>query len=131
MGGTRRTAVLSAVAALAAVLVLVAAPDSHAAPDDFVRMSDGVEIAVGVQLPKGYVAGHRYPTIFEISGYDGASAQGGTLANDAGIPKDAPVVPHGDSRQLSEDFEDAYVSVLAEVRGSGWGGGEFDLFSWK
>lgn len=131
MGGTRRTAVLSAVAALAAVLVLVAAPDSHAAPDTFVTMSDGVKIAVGVQLPTHYQPGRKYPTIFEISGYDGASAQGGTLANDVGIPKDAPVVPHGDSRQLTEHFEDAYVTVHASVRGTGCSGGEFDLFSWK
>jgi putative CocE/NonD family hydrolase len=131
MGGTRSTAVLSAVAALAAALVLVAAPDSHAAPDDFVRMSDGVEIAVGVQLPKGYKAGRRYPTIFEISGYDGASAEGGTLADDVGVPKEVPGVPHGDSRQLTDKFEDAYVTVHASVRGTGCSGGEFDLFSWK
>jgi putative CocE/NonD family hydrolase len=129
MGGSRTTAVLSAVAALTATLVLIAAPTSSAAPDTFVTMSDGVKIAVGVQLPKGYQAGKRYPTIFEISGYDGASAQGGTLANDVGIPKDAPVIPHGDSRQLTEHFEDRYVTVHASVRGTGCSGGEFDLFS--
>jgi putative CocE/NonD family hydrolase len=131
MGGTRTTAVLSAVAALAAVLVLVAAPDSHAAPDSFVTMSDGVKIAVGVQLPTHYQPGRRYPTIFEISGYDGASAQGGTLADDAGIPEGVPAVPHGDSRQLTQHFEDEYVTVHASVRGTGCSGGEFDLFSWK
>src|SRR3954470_23694779 len=119
MGGTRRAAVLSAVAALAATLVLIAAPTSTAAPDTFVTMSDGVKIAVGVQLPAHFQAGKRYPTIFEISGYDGASAQGGTLANDVGIPKDAPVVPHGDSRQLTEHFEQEYVTVHASVRGTG------------
>ena len=30
--------------------------------------------------------GRRYPTIFEMSGYDGASAQGGTHADDVGVP---------------------------------------------
>src|SRR3954465_9539846 len=117
MGGSRKTSVLlAAVAALAATLVLVVAPTSSAAPDTFVTMSDGVKIAVGVQLPTHYQPGKRYPTIFEFSGYDGASAQGGTLANDVGIPKDAPVVPHGDSRQLTEHFEQEYVTVHASVR---------------
>src|SRR4051812_46893272 len=114
MGGTRRTSVLAALAVLTSALVLVAAPDSGAAPDTFVRMSDGVEIAVGIQLPTHYVPGKRYPTIFEFSGYDGASAQGGTLAKENGIPEPAP---QGDSRQLTSHFEDRYVTVHGSVRG--------------
>jgi putative CocE/NonD family hydrolase len=86
-----------------------------------------VPIAVGVQLPNGYVPGRRYPTIFEISGYDGASAQGGTLAKDHGIP----AAPQGDSRQLTQRFEGEYVTVHASVRGTGCSGGQFDLFSWR
>jgi putative CocE/NonD family hydrolase len=131
MGGSRKTAVLAAVVALAATLVLVAAPSSTAAPDTFVTMSDGVKIAVSIQLPKGYAPGKRYPTIFEVSGYDGGSAQGGTLADDLHVPEQVPVIPHGDSRQLTSHFEDEYVTVHASVRGTGCSGGEFDLFSWK
>ena len=56
-----------------------------AAPTGFVTMSDGVQIAVNVRLPDSYVPGVRYPTIFEMSGYDGGSADGGTLARDVGV----------------------------------------------
>jgi uncharacterized protein len=133
MGGirTRRTAVLAAVAALAALLVLVTTSrDAKAAPDTFVRMSDGVEIAVSVTLPEGYEEGRRYPTLFEMSGYDGGSAAGHTLADDFGIPPEVPVVPHGDSRQITDKFTE-YVVVHASVRGTGCSGGTFDLFSMK
>jgi putative CocE/NonD family hydrolase len=136
MGGIRKTGVVSGVVRVVAVvavvaavagLVVLAAPASKAAPTTFVTMSDGVPIAVGVQLPNGYVPGRRYPTIFEISGYDGASAQGGTLAKDHGIP----AAPQGDSRQLTQRFEGEYVTVHASVRGTGCSGGQFDLFSWR
>ena len=130
MGAPRRTALLSAVAALATTLALVVAPNAQAAPDDFVRMSDGIEIAVSVTLPKGYQEGRRYPTLFEMSGYDGGSAQGNTLADDFGVPPEVPVVPHGDSRQVTDKFTE-YVVVHASVRGTGCSGGTFDLFSTK
>ena len=39
-----------------------------------------------------------------MSGYDGASAQGGTLAKDYGIPG----LPQDDSRQITRIFEDEY-----------------------
>jgi putative CocE/NonD family hydrolase len=129
MRRSRVTAVLSAASTLAAGLLLVHAPVASAAPDTFVTMNDGVKIAVGVQLPTDYEKGKRYPTIFEMSGYDGASAQGGTLADDVGVPKEVPGIPHGDSRQVTDKFEDEYVTVHASVRGTGCSGGEFDLFS--
>src|SRR5262245_38482611 len=101
-----------------------------AAPNQFVTLSDGVEIALNVRMPDGYVPGKRYPTIFEMSGYDGGSAAGGTLANDVGLDG-LPVVPTSDSRQLSELFYGEYVTVHASVRGTGCSSGEFDLFSWR
>jgi len=57
-----------------------------AAPTGYVTMSDGVSIAVNVRMPTHYVPGTRYPTVFEMSGYDGGSANGGTLAKDVGVP---------------------------------------------
>jgi putative CocE/NonD family hydrolase len=126
----RRWSVVVVLATLATGLTLVLAPPGKAAPDTFVAMSDGIEIAVSVLLPDGYQAGHRYPTVFEMSGYDGASAQGGTLARDLQVPDEVPL-PHDDSRQITSHFEQQYVTVHASVRGTGCSGGQFDLFSKK
>jgi putative CocE/NonD family hydrolase len=117
-----------AVAVLAAAWVAVPAPSAVAAPNNYVTMPDGVQIAVNVRLPDGYRAGVRYPTLFEMSGYDGGSADGGTLLNDLGL-HDVPVLPSDDSRQLTNRFDAQYVTVHASVRGTGCSGGEFDLFS--
>jgi uncharacterized protein len=101
------------------------------APTHYVRMSDGVLIAVQVRLPDGYVKGRRYPTIFEMSGYDGASASERTIAGQiyeqGGF--DGPLAEG--SRYLTEPYYDHYVTVHASVRGTGCSGGEFDLFSWR
>ena len=114
---------------LAGVLVLIASPDTPAAPDTFVEMDDGVMLAVGIQYPREYDPDSEYPVIFEMSGYDGASAQGGTLMKDFVAPLygDAPL--QSDSRQLTERWEDKYVTVHVSVRGTGCSGGEFDIFS--
>ncbi len=84
-------------------------------------------------MPTSYQPGKKYPTIFEMSGYDGGSADGGTLMNDFGsCPSRAgPGARHspGDSRQLTDLFNGEYVTVHASVRGTGCSGGEFDLFS--
>src|SRR4051794_35300438 len=125
--GRRVLAALIPALLLGGLLVLVAAPDSPAAPDTFVTVDDGVKIAAGVQFPKDYDPTLTYPTIFEMSGYDGASAQGGTLAKDYGIPG----LPQEDSRQVTGRWEDNYVTVHASARGTGCSGGEFDLFSWR
>lgn len=125
--GRRLLAAVVPALLLGGLLVLVAAPDSPAAPDTFVTVDDGVRIAVGIQFPKGYDPARTYPTIFEMSGYDGASAQGGTLAKDYGIPG----LPQEDSRQVTGRWEDNYVTVHASARGTGCSGGEFDLFSWR
>jgi len=110
--------------------LLAAPPLAAAAPNQFVTLSDGTEIALNVRMPDGYVPGRRYPAIFEMSGYDGGSAAGGTLASELGVDG-LPVVPTGDSRQLSEVFHGEYVTVHASVRGTGCSSGEFDIFSWR
>jgi uncharacterized protein len=117
----------------AAVALHALAPTSVAAPNAFVTMSDGVEIAINVRMPDGALPGLRYPTIFEMSGYDGGSADGGTLLKDIGadgLPIETPL-PVDDSRQLTELFYGEYVTVHASVRGTGCSSGEFDLFSWR
>jgi hypothetical protein len=122
--------VASAVVALVAITTLADAADHRAtaAPNNYVTLPDGVQIAINVRLPDGYTDGRRYPTVFEMSGYDGGSADGGTLLNDLGLSA-VPVLPHDDSRQLTERFNREYVTVHASVRGTGCSGGEFDLFS--
>ncbi|MEW6271739.1 MAG: CocE/NonD family hydrolase [Thermodesulfobacteriota bacterium] len=105
---------------------------AYAAPTHFVTLSDGVEIALNVRMPDLYLPGLRYPTIFEMSGYDGGSASGGTLVKDFGLDGlPLEVLPEEDSRQLTELFYGQYVTVHASVRGSGCSSGEFDLFSWR
>jgi putative CocE/NonD family hydrolase len=128
--GRAGTALLLVGALLVGILTTVAAPDATAAPNNFVTMPDGIDIAINVRLPDGYVAGREYPTLFEMSGYDGGSAQGGTLLNDFGLQQ-VPVLPSSDSRQLTDKFYDDYVTIHASVRGTGCSGGEFDLFSTK
>ena len=118
--------VLLAAAVLATLLVVGGAADAPAAPNQFVTMSDGVEIAINVLVPEHCNKANPCPTLFEINGYDGGSAEDGTLAVDFGIP-----ALQGDSRQLSRRFNDQYVTVHASARGTGCSGGEFDLFSWR
>jgi len=113
--------------------LLVAGPGSaSAAPNGYVRMSDGVLIAVNVRMPDGFVEGKRYPTIFEMSGYDGGSAVGQTLSGDIADATGADFLPlQEDSRQVTQAFNANYVTVHASVRGTGCSGGDFDLFSWQ
>jgi putative CocE/NonD family hydrolase len=119
---------------LALVPAVADPPTAVAAPTGFVTMSDGIQIAVNVRLPDGYVQGKRYPTVFEMSGYDGGSADGGTLLNDFGLAEVGEQVPGfplpaDDSRQLTDIFTTEYVTVHASVRGTGCSSGQFDLFS--
>ncbi len=121
---------------LVAVAGVVRPETAAAAPTGYVKVSDGTSIAVNVRMPTNYVAGQKYPTIFEMSGYDGGSASGGTLAKDLGLNKIPGLgallpVPIDDSRQLTDLFNGEYVTVHASVRGTGCSSGEFDLFSWR
>jgi putative CocE/NonD family hydrolase len=116
----RRLAVALIGGALVAA-VLIPAPHAAAAPTGYVEMSDGTLIAVNIRMPKDFKEGERYPTVFEMSGYDGGSSDGTT-----------PFGLVGDgSRGLTKMFEENYVTVHASVRGTGCSSGEFDLFSWR
>lgn len=130
---SRKTLAFALGLALVAGLLTLAASPATAAPTGYVRMSDGVLIAVNVRMPDDFKKGTRHPAIFEMSGYDGGSAQGRTLlgewADDAGYGGDVPL--GNDSRYLTEMFTEDYVTIHASVRGTGCSGGEFDLFSWR
>jgi putative CocE/NonD family hydrolase len=115
---------------VAGAIVAVPAPDAVAAPNTFVTMPDGINIAINVRLPDSYQPGKTYPTLFEMSGYDGGSAEGHTLLNDFGL-NGLPVLPSSDSRQVTSRYDGEYVTIHASVRGTGCSGGEFDLFSRK
>ncbi|MGH2723655.1 MAG: CocE/NonD family hydrolase [Actinomycetota bacterium] len=104
--------------------------DNPPAPTDYVRMSDGTLIAVNVQVPTTYREGERYPTIFEMSGYDGASAGHRTIPGQLGYGDRHDILARG-SRVLTRIFDRHYVTVHASVRGTGCSSGEFDLFSWR
>jgi putative CocE/NonD family hydrolase len=116
----RTTSMTTLVVVFAALAVpIITAPKAAAAPTHYVKMSDGTLIAVNVRMPNDFVKGERYPTIFEMSGYDGGSADG-----------EAPDGSEG-SRGLTKIFYDDYVTVHASIRGTGCSSGEFDLFSWR
>ncbi|MDQ3986780.1 MAG: CocE/NonD family hydrolase [Actinomycetota bacterium] len=101
------------------ILLVPLAPPARATPTHYVTMSDGINIAVNIRMPNDYKKGRSYPTIFEMSGYDGGSADGRDPSGGEG------------SRGLTKIFYDDYVTVHASVRGTGCSGGEFDLFSWR
>jgi uncharacterized protein len=111
-------------AAMPVVLIaigLVLAPAAHAGPTHYVTVSDGTQIAINIRMPDDFVEGRSYPTVFEMSGYDGGSSDG-----------DTPFDVGGEgSRGLTEIFNEEYVTIHASVRGTGCSSGEFDLFSWR
>lgn len=115
----RRVAALLATTVVSSVFVLIAPTPASASPTDYVTMSDGVNIAVNIRMPDDFDKAKSYPTIFEMSGYDGGSADG-----------EDPLGGEG-SRGLTKMFYKDYVTIHASVRGTGCSGGEFDLFSWR
>ncbi|MDP9389141.1 MAG: CocE/NonD family hydrolase, partial [Actinomycetota bacterium] len=130
--GRRSIAVVAVAVVFLGALATVRPLPGRAAPNQFVTVSDGVQIAVNVRLPDGYVPGRRYPTVFEMSGYDGGSAEDGTLARDLARATGVEGLPlQDDSRQLTRMFNAQYATVHASVRGTGCSSGEFDLFSWR
>jgi putative CocE/NonD family hydrolase len=114
-----RVAICCVMFSASVALPLFSSSPASAAPTHYVKMSDGTLIAINVRMPNGFVKGKRYPTIFEMSGYDGGSADGQSPDGGAG------------SRGLTKIFYDNYVTVHASVRGTGCSSGEFDLFSWR
>jgi predicted acyl esterase len=85
-----------------------AAPASATAPDPtfgYATMSDGTKIAVAVSYPDGFSSQAKWPTLFEMDGYEGGAS-----------PEDPA------------DWDNRFVIVHASVRGTGCSGGRFDLF---
>jgi uncharacterized protein len=139
----RRAALLVAAALVAAVFVpyTSTADHVHGGPTDYVTMSDGVSIAVSVVKPHNFDATEKYPAILEMAGYENgaASPEGRTYLGETadhcremGLPCPEPPLA-GDSHEGTSAFryDDDYVTVHAQVRGTGCSGGEFDLFSWR
>lgn len=112
--------ILPLVLLVSSIVAVAPATPVAASPNLFLEMSDGVSIALNIRMPRDFKKGQRYPTIFEMNGYDGGSSDG-----------DEPVVAGEGSRALTKQFNDDYVTVHASVRGTGCSGGEFDLFSWR
>ncbi len=103
-------------------------------PNHYLEMSDGTLIALNIKPPKNYVPGQKYPVILEMSGYESGSSDGQTAAADIADIIGEPIGPYiplqGGTRASHGIFyEDNYVSIVANVRGSGCSSGEFDLFS--
>ena len=115
----RRAAFLLSAALISSLFVLIAPTPANASPTDYIEMSDGINIAVNIRMPDDFVEGKSYPTVFEMNGYDGGSADG-----------EDPTGGEG-SRGLTKMFYKDYVTIHASVRGTGCSGGEFDLFSWR
>ena len=115
----RHVRTMGVVAAAGVLAALMPATVAHSAPTAYVEMSDGVAIAINVRMPTDYEKGRTYPAIFEMSGYDGGSADGADPSGGEG------------SRGLTKIFDEDYVTVHASVRGTGCSEGEFDLFSWR
>ena len=125
---------LLVVGGLAVVPQAISAPRAAAAPTGYVTVSDGTRIAINVRIPDGVRRGRRYPTIFEMSGYDGGSADGGTLLKDLG-PRRSP----SSSRWIAAPRRRqpaAHRDLLRRVRDRarlgarhGCSSGEFDMFS--
>jgi len=123
---------LAAVVIGAAAAFVVSAAPASAAPTHYVKVSDGVSIALNVKVPPHCTAGNRCPTFFEMSGYESGSDEGktplGHLADATGLPLPLQT---GTRAAHAAHVDDRYVTVLANVRGTGCSSGEFDVFSWR
>jgi uncharacterized protein len=119
-------------AALVAAILLIAATPASAAPTDYVVMPDGAQIAINVKVPVQCTEMTPCPTFFEMSGYESGSDEGktptGHLADETGLPLPAQT---GTRAAHAAHVDDRYVTVLANVRGTGCSSGEFDVFSWR
>lgn len=154
--GRGRTVALAVAAMIAGALGLRGAPahPGHGptldgGPTNFVTVSDGTSIAVTVIFPTSFdpndvydeaTGSGGYPVIFEMAGYENGStnAQGRTTlgqVDDWFLDQTGRRVPGmpltGDTHRGTGafHFDGEYVSVHAQVRGTGCSAGEFDLFN--
>jgi predicted acyl esterase len=95
-------------------------------------MPDGAEIAINVKVPLQCTEMTPCPAFFEMSGYESGSDEGktptGHLADETGLPLPAQT---GTRAAHASHVDDRYVTVLANMRGTGCSSGEFDVFSWR
>jgi uncharacterized protein len=119
-------------ALLAVVVAILAAAPASAAPTHYVTMPDGASIALNVKVPPQCTALTKCPSYFEMSGYESGSDEGKTPLGHIGDETGLPVPFQTGTREAhAKHFEDRYVTVLANVRGTGCSSGEFDVFSWR
>jgi uncharacterized protein len=124
------------VAATATVFsLLLTAATAQAAPTNYVTMTDGAQIAVNVKVPPQCTATSTCPTYFEMSGYESGSDDGKTPIGDAADATGTSDLPlpfqTGTRAAHAAHVGDRYVTVLANLRGTGCSSGEFDVFSWR
>jgi predicted acyl esterase len=116
----------------ALVLLLALAAAAHAAPTHYVTLTDGTSIALNVKVPPHCTAATPCPAYFEMSGYESGSDEGktpiGHVADATGLPLPLQT---GTREAHAKYFDDRYVTVLANLRGTGCSSGEFDVFSWR
>jgi putative CocE/NonD family hydrolase len=114
-------------------------------PTHYFTASSGVEIALTVVLPRGYDEKERYPTIFEMAGYEnGSASQDGrtmlgqtkdSLCENSPDPKscneqqDPPLADDSHRGTSAFRYDDDYVSVHASLPGTGCSSGEFSLYN--
>jgi uncharacterized protein len=120
--------------ATALAAVALAAP-AQAAPTNYVTMTDGAQIAVNVKVPPQCTHGAPCPAYFEMSGYESGSDDGKTPIGDAAEATGQDDLPlpfqTGTRAAHASHVDDRYVTVLANLRGTGCSSGEFDVFSWR
>ena len=118
---------------ISAALLLSLAASAQAAPTHYVTTSDGASIAVNVNVPEHCTATTPCPAYFEMSGYESGSDDGRTPIGDVADATGVDQLPaqSGTREAHAKYFEDRYVTVLANLRGTGCSSGEFDLFSWR
>jgi predicted alpha-1,2-mannosidase/putative CocE/NonD family hydrolase len=116
------------------------AGDRITGPTHYIKMRDGTLISAVVRLPDDKSClpvngGTGCPSMLEMSGYESGSDDGRTPLGDIedlggdGGPKGMPLA-EGTRGSHGKFYHDKYVSVTANVRGTGCSSGEFDLFSW-
>jgi predicted acyl esterase len=116
-----------------AMAFLLTPAAAQAAPTHYVTMPDGASIALNVKVPEHCTAATPCPAYFEMSGYESGSDEGKTPIGDIADATGLHQLPAqtGTREAHAKYFEDRYVTVLANLRGTGCSSGEFDLFSWR
>ncbi|HJR19925.1 MAG TPA: CocE/NonD family hydrolase, partial [Actinomycetota bacterium] len=141
----RARSIILVAALVAGVLATRPAPAEHVhgGPDAFVTVSDGTSIAISIVFPKSYDPANpgaiKYPTIYEMAGYENGSSsdEGRTFFGETadhfceqfGRCFEPPLAGDSHAGTSAFRYDDDYVSVHAQLRGTGCSSGEFNLYS--